>query len=80
MVKTKSEKIRELAKEMTTLNNEYVVVVNVGYDECIATFMSPEKLKLPAGYQYLPKKGITKSVHRADPSYEEFRFLELVEK
>lgn len=79
MAKVKNMGIKKLAAQMTLMNNDDVVVVKVCGEECLATFIPPEKLKFPVGYYYTEKNGVTNKHKTADGSYETFSLLKLSE-
>lgn len=79
MAKIENIGIKKLAEEMTLMNNDDVVVVNIGGEECLASFIPPEKLKFPAGYYYNQKNGVTNKHRTHSGSYESFNLLKLSE-
>lgn len=79
MAKIKNMGIKKLAAEMTLMNNDDVVVVNISGEDCLATFIPAEKLKFPVGYYYNEKNGVTNKHNTADGSYECFSLYKLSE-
>ena len=79
MVKVKNMGIKALAAQMTVMNNDVVVAVEIYGQPSIATFIPPEKLKFPMGYYYNEKNGITNKHNTINGSYESFPLYKLSE-